>query len=73
MSKLLIRNGRVIDPAVRFEGAADLLIEGERIAGYGKDLDVAGAEVFDAAGMIVAPGFIDMNVHLREPGFEHSE
>ncbi|MBL8175077.1 MAG: dihydroorotase [Bryobacterales bacterium] len=73
MSKLLIRNGRVIDPAVRYDGTADLLMEGDRIAGYGKNLDVAGAEVFDASGMIVAPGFIDMHVHLREPGFEHSE
>lgn len=73
MSKLLIKNGRVIDPAVKFEGVADLLIEGDRIAGYGKNLDVAGAEVFDASGMIVAPGFIDMHVHLREPGFEYSE
>ncbi|MBS1824359.1 MAG: dihydroorotase [Acidobacteria bacterium] len=73
MSKLLIRNGRVIDPAVKFDGVADLLVEGDRIAGYGKNLDVAGAETFDASGMIVAPGFIDMHVHLREPGFEHSE
>jgi len=73
MSKLLIRNGRVIDPAVKYDGTADLLIEGDRIAGYGKNVDVVGAEVFDASGMIVAPGFIDMHVHLREPGFEHSE
>lgn len=73
MAKLLIRNGRVIDPAANFDGTADLLIEDESIAGYGKDLDVAGAEQFDASGMIVAPGFIDMHVHLREPGFEYSE
>jgi len=73
MAKLLIKNGRVIDPATRFDGTADLLIEDGQIAGFDKNVDTAGAEVFDASGLIVAPGFIDMHVHLREPGFEHSE
>src|SRR5688500_2683781 len=73
MSKLVLRNGRVIDPASRRDEIADVFVDGETIAAVGPALDAAGAEVFDASGLIVAPGFIDMHVHLREPGFEHSE
>lgn len=71
--KLIIRNGRVIDPANGIDRIADVLVEDDRIAGVGPDLDASGAETFDATGLIVAPGFIDMHVHLREPGFEHAE
>ncbi|HWZ31545.1 MAG TPA: dihydroorotase [Bryobacteraceae bacterium] len=67
----VIKNGRVIDPASRFDGVADVLIENGVIRGVGPGL--SGDEVFDASGLIVAPGFIDMHVHLREPGFEHAE
>jgi dihydroorotase len=70
---LLIKNGRVIDPASRTDRVADVLIADGRVAGIGSDLAATGAEVFDATGMIVAPGFIDIHVHLREPGFEHAE
>ena len=73
MARLLIKNGRVIDPANARDEIADVLLEDKNILGVGRSLDAAGAEVFDAAGMAVAPGFIDMHVHLREPGFEHSE
>ena len=73
MSKLLIRGGRVIDPASATDKLADVLIEDGVIAGVGAMLDTAGAEVFDAHGLVVAPGFIDMHVHLREPGIEHAE
>ena len=73
MPKLLIKNGRVVDPASGFDAVADVAIEGGVIAAVGKNLDATGAEVFDATGLIVAPGFIDMHVHLREPGFEHAE
>ncbi|MCX6623814.1 MAG: amidohydrolase family protein, partial [Acidobacteria bacterium] len=73
MAKLLIRNGRVIDPASQRDEIADVLIEDTRIAGVGPNLEVSGAEEFDASGMVVAPGFIDMHTHLREPGFEHAE
>jgi dihydroorotase len=73
MSKLLIRNGRVLDPATSLDQNADVLIADGRIAGIGPDLAAADAEVFDAGGLVVAPGFIDMHVHLREPGFEHAE
>ena len=71
--KLIIRNGRVIDPASRLDAVRDVLIVDGKIAAVGANLDVAGAEQFDATGLIVAPGFIDMHVHLREPGFEYAE
>lgn len=70
---ILIKNGRVIDPASGTDGVADVLIAEGRVTGVGNGLSANGAEVFDAAGMVVAPGFIDMHVHLREPGFEHAE
>jgi len=73
MTRLLIKNGRVMDPASGFDRTADIAIEDGQIAGIGENLETAGAEVFDALGLIVAPGFIDMHVHLREPGFEHAE
>jgi dihydroorotase len=71
--RLLVKNGRIIDPASHFDGIADLAIENGRIAGLSAGLDFAGAEVYDASGLIVAPGFIDIHVHLREPGIEHAE
>jgi dihydroorotase len=74
---LLIKNGRVLDPASKTDAALDLLIDGEQIAEIaapGKfKRDTGKAEIFDAANLIVAPGFIDMHVHLREPGQESSE
>lgn len=73
MSRLCIKNGRVMDPATGHDAVADVAIEDGRITAIGQNLETAGAEVFDASGMIVAPGFIDMHVHLREPGFEHAE
>jgi dihydroorotase len=73
MPALLIKNGRVIDPASGHDAVADVWIEDGVIKGVGPNLSPANAEVFDATGLIVAPGFIDMHVHLREPGFEHSE
>ena len=73
MARLLIRNGRVIDPASGADQTADVLIEDGRIAGVAPGISASGAETFDAGGMIVAPGFIDMHVHLREPGIEHAE
>jgi dihydroorotase len=62
-----------MDPASGRDAVADVVIENGKIAAIGINLDATGAEVFDATGMIVAPGFIDMHVHLREPGLEHSE
>ncbi len=74
MTELLIRGGRVIDPSRRTDGPADLLIRDGRIEAVGRNIPApAGAQVYDAAGKVVAPGFIDLHVHLREPGFEHAE
>lgn len=73
MKKLLIRGGRVICPATGHDSQADVLIEDGKIAAVDPQLTAAGAEVIDAAGLVVAPGFIDIHVHLREPGFEHAE
>jgi dihydroorotase len=73
---LLIKNGRVLDPASKTEAVRDILLDGEtiaEIAAPGKITRANGTEVFDATGLIVAPGFIDMHVHLREPGQENSE
>src|ERR1043165_6914598 len=71
--RVLIKNGRVMDPASKRDEVADVLIVGGHIAEIGAGLSSPNAELFDATGMIVAPGFIDMHVHLREPGFEHAE
>src|SRR3954453_8638523 len=73
MKPIVIKNGRVIDPASHTDRIADVLIADGRIAGVDPNLSAPDAEVFDASGMIVAPGFLDIHVHLREPGFEHAE
>ena len=73
---LLIKNGRVLDPAGKTDAARDILLDGEKIAEIGAPGKIArakDAEIFDAAGLVIAPGFIDMHVHLREPGQESSE
>src|SRR6202521_3427829 len=70
---MVIKNGRVIDPASETDRIADVLIVDGKIAGVAPNLSAPGADIFDATGMVVAPGFIDMHVHLREPGFEHAE
>lgn len=71
--RLIIRNGRVVDPASRTDGIFDVLIEDSRIAALGTALVAGDAEAIDATGLVVAPGFIDMHVHLREPGQTHKE
>jgi len=70
---VVIRHGRVIDPG-RINGQADVLIQDGTIAQVGKGLAVPpGATVMDASGKWVLPGFVDLHVHLREPGFEYKE
>jgi dihydroorotase len=71
--RLLIRGGRVIDPANDVDEVRDVLIEDGRIAGSGRDLTADRAETVDASGFVVAPGFVDLHCHLREPGQEHKE
>ncbi len=74
---LLIRNGRVLDPASGTDAPLDVLLDGDRIAAVAPHGQLAsraqGAEIFDAKNLIVAPGFIDLHCHLREPGGESSE
>src|SRR5262245_2032681 len=73
--KFLIANGHLIDPAEGQNSGRNLLIENGRVSAWlspGETIPV-DTEVFDASGLIVAPGFIDMHVHLREPGQEHKE
>lgn len=72
--KRLLKGGRVVDPAQGLDAVADILIEDGRIAGIGGGRAGAGVEVIDVpAGCVVCPGFVDMHVHLREPGQEHKE
>ena len=73
MSALLLKGGRVIDPAAQRDEICDVLIEDGVIRQVGKDLSANGVEVYDAVGKIVTPGFIDMHTHLREPGQEAKE
>ena len=74
MSRLVIRNGQVIDPSGGLDRVCDVSVENGMVREIGTNLADGGAgEQFDATGMIVAPGFIDIHVHLREPGFEHAE
>jgi dihydroorotase len=74
---LLIKNGRVLDPASKTDAAQDILLDGEKIAELAAPgrlaADHKNAPVFDATDLIVAPGFIDLHAHLREPGQESSE
>jgi dihydroorotase len=71
---LLVRNGRVVDPANGVDAPGDVLILDGRVAGVGPRLAApAGTEAVDAGGRVIAPGLVDIHVHLREPGEEHKE
>ncbi len=73
MSSILIKNGRIIDPANNIDATLDLLIEDGKIVKIGESLNVQAAEVIDASGLLVTPGLVDMHVHLRDPGLEYKE
>ncbi len=71
---LLIRGGRVIDPASGFDGPCDIEIVAGKIAARAAGLKPsATAEVMDASGLVVCPGFVDLHTHVREPGYEYKE
>jgi len=75
MSRLLLKGGRVVDPANGRDGVFDVLVDGDRIARVGRDLpadrDMSVVDI--PSGLVICPGLIDMHVHLREPGQEHKE
>jgi len=73
MGRILIRRGRVLDPSSDRDETADVLIEDGRVAAVEASLEVPGAEVIDARELWVAPGFVDLHTHLREPGQEYKE
>ena len=71
--KLLIKNGMLIDPANGIEGRYDVLVEDGIVTKVSEYISEEADELIDAEGKYVAPGFIDLHVHLREPGYEHKE
>ena len=75
--KILIKDGRVIDPSQGMDEVRNLFIEDGKIKGYPLNIEELerdpNVQTISASGKIVSPGFIDMHVHLREPGFEHKE
>lgn len=76
MKALLIKGGRVIDPSRGFDSVGDLLLIDGRVEATKEGSGLSspgGTRVFDASGLVVAPGFVDMHTHLREPGFEQKE
>ena len=73
-ASLLIRGGRVVDPAAGVDQVVDVLIEDGQVLRLGRHLGPTGdAQDVDATGKVVCPGLIDMHVHLREPGYEYKE
>jgi dihydroorotase len=73
VGRLLIREARLVDPASGHDGQGDVLIEDETVDEVGVDLAARGAEVLGAEGLVLAPGFVDLHTHLREPGREDAE
>lgn len=71
--KTLIKHGYVLDPATKTEGFYDILIKDDKIITVAHSIDETADKVIDATGKYVMPGFIDLHVHLREPGFEYKE
>ena len=71
--KLLIQNGHVLDPLTGLDGISDVLTDGDKIVKVAKDISDAADQTIDASGCYVMPGFIDLHVHLRDPGLTHKE
>lgn len=70
---IVIKNGYVINPKSKFEGYADVAMEGDKILAIGTVEDAKDAQVIDATGLIVAPGLVDVHTHFRDPGFTYKE
>ena len=73
MARFLFRGARLVDPASGHDAVTDVLVEDETVEAIGHDLDRRGTELIDAEGLVLAPGFVDLHTHLREPGREDAE
>ncbi len=73
MSRLLLKGGRVVDPARKVDAVLDVLLADDTVEAVGKRISPRGAQVLDMKGLVVCPGFIDLHAHLREPGREDKE
>ena len=71
--KILIKNGRILNPATNMDEIADLMIEDDKVTAIGPALDEAADKVIDATGKFIMPGYIDLHVHFRDPGLTHKE
>ena len=71
--RICLKGGRIVDPSQKLEGRRDLLIEDGRIVAVEPEISPGEARIIDLSGKTVVPGFIDLHVHLREPGFEEKE
>lgn len=71
--RVCLKGGRVVDPTQSLDGRRDLLIEQDRVAAIAPQIEAGEARIIDLTGKVVLPGFIDLHVHLREPGFEDKE
>ena len=71
--KILIKKGRILNPATNMDEIADLMIADDKVARIEKEIDEAADKVIDAEGKFVMPGFIDLHVHFRDPGLTHKE
>ena len=70
---ILIKQGRVLDPATGTDGICDVLLEDGMIRQVAETIEAEGAQVIDAAGCFVMPGLVDLHVHLRDPGLTYKE
>jgi dihydroorotase len=73
VAKVLLRGGRLVDPASGHDGPADVLVEDDSIIEVGERLEAGRAEVLECDGLVIAPGLVDLHTHLREPGREDKE